>query len=77
MNSNYSAKENITRMLSITSIHQLIIGLACMEKNKNDNCLYNDYLIINNVMLSDEVAESIKNTAKNFQLSKIIDYRKR
>ena len=28
-------------------------------------------------MLSDEVAESIKNTAKNFQLSKIIDYRKR
>ena len=67
----------ITRILAITSIHQLIVGLACMEKNKKESDLYNDYLLINNTMLNDEAVESIKNISENFKFSKIIDFRQR
>ena len=67
----------ITRILAITSIHQLIVGLACMKKNKKEDNLYYDYLIINNTMMTDEAVISIKNATKHFQFCKIIDQRQR
>ena len=67
----------ITRIIAITSINQLIVGLACLEKNKKENNSYNDYMIINNILLSNDAVKSIKNTSKHFKFKKIIDFRKR
>ena len=34
--------KNIVRVLSVTSINQLFIGLACMKKNSRNNNKYKD-----------------------------------
>ena len=63
----------VTRILSITSISQLIIGLSCLNKNKCDSRKYNDILVINNTMLTKTAISSIKNISNNYLFCKIID----
>jgi len=72
-----SSKLFVKRILAITTINQLIVGLACMDKNKNENHQYTDYLIINNTMLSDLAVDAINSACKSFQFSKVIDLRER
>ena len=62
-----SSKLFVKRILAITSINQLVVGLACMDKNKNENHQYTDYLIINNTMLSDLAVDAINSACKSFQ----------
>ena len=65
----------IIRLLSITSIQQLFIGLACMKKNEEKNNIYHDYLIINNTMLLNETVESIKDASSIHNIYNVIDFR--
>ena len=65
----------IIRLLSITSIQQLFIGLACMKKNEEKNNVYHNYLIINNTMLLDESVKSIRIAASEQNFKVIIDFR--
>ena len=69
-------KNKIIRLLSITSINQVFIGLACMLRNKKDNTEYLDYLIINNTMINDKAAASIIKAANYHNFEGVIDFRK-
>ena len=62
------------RLLSITSIHQLMVGIVCMNKNKNCKVQYYDYLLINNILLSNEAIIDLKKLAKSYNFDKIIDF---
>ena len=73
--SNIAENKRIIRLLSVTSIQQLFIGLACIKKSNKKSTLYQDYLIINNTMLLDETVESIRNAAKCQNFKMIIDFR--
>ena len=66
----------INRLLSITSLNQLIIGLSCLSRNTNNVDNFNDYLIINNVLLGDPAQKSIIDIANFWPFKKIIDFRK-
>ena len=76
MNAKMLVKENnIVRILSVTSINQLFIGLACMKKNSHHNNKYKDYLIMNNTRLLDDTAEGIKKASSFWDFDKVIDFR--
>ena len=68
-------KRELVRLLSVTSVHQVYVGLACMLKNEDENTKYYDYLIINNSMLLDKTAASIRTVAKCHDFVNIIDVR--
>ena len=73
--SNIVKIKKIVRILSVTSIQQLFIGLACLKKTEEKNNIYHDYLIINNTMLLNETVESIKDASSIHNIYNIIDFR--
>ena len=66
----------INRLVSITSINQLIAGISCLHCNLNENLEYHDILIVNNVMVKDIAFQAIKTLAEKVgNFKKVIDFR--
>ncbi len=63
------------RLLSITSIHQLVVGIVCLKRNNNNGIEYDDYLLINNILLTNQTIKDLRNFAKNYGFKKVIDFR--
>ena len=71
---NLSSYES-TRVLSVTSINQLFIGLACMGKNAVDSKKYTDYLIVSSNWLTDHAVQEIYCAAGAYGFEAILDLR--
>lgn len=67
---------HVNRLVSVTSINQLIVGLSCLRHNRKNGVQYNDVLIVNNVLVTDKACEEIRSVAKKVHdFTKIIDFR--
>ena len=71
---NHSIYESV-RVLSVTSINQLFIGLACMGKNAVDSKKYTDCLIVSSNWLTDHAVQEIYCAAGAYGFDAILDLR--
>jgi hypothetical protein len=66
---------SVNRLLSVTSLLQLILGMTSLKCSGMGQQTYNDYLIINNVMVGEKASAMIKNIADLWPFKKVVNFK--